>query len=191
MTDLGRLRAPRPHRTDAGRNYDAILAAARTAFAELGNEAPLEEIARRAGVGIATLYRNFPTRDLLIENVYISEVEAVRQAADDLAELAPGDAWTAWLRRFVEYIGTKRALLAGINRDSLTFKSCREALYEAGEPLLARAQRDGSVRPDATIDDVIRLVSGVASVDFADDEQREHVLAMAFDGLRPVRREQH
>jgi AcrR family transcriptional regulator len=191
MTDLGRLRAPRPHRTDAGRNYDAILSTARTAFAELGTDAPLEEIARRAGVGIATLYRNFPTRDLLIENVYITEVEAVRQAADDLAGLAPADALTAWLRRFVEYIGTKRALLAGMNRDSATFKSCREALYEAGEPLLARAQRDGSVRPDVTIDDVIRLVSGVAGVDFVNADQREHLLAVAFDGLRSARREQH
>jgi AcrR family transcriptional regulator len=187
MTDLARLRAPRPHRTDAGRNYDAVLAAARTAFAELGTDAPLEEIARRAGVGIATLYRNFPTRDQLIASVYITEVEAVRQAAADLAELAPSDALTAWLRRFVEYIGAKRALLAGMSKDSATFKTCREALYEAGEPLLARAQRDGSVRPDVTIDDVIRLVSGVVGVDVVDADQREHLLAVAFDGLRPVR----
>lgn len=184
MTDLARLRTPRPHRADAGRNFDAILAAARTAFTELGADAPLDEIARRAGVGIATLYRNFPTREQLIENVYITEVEAVSQAAVDVANLDPWEALTTWLHRFVDYVGAKRALLAGLNRDSETFRACRTELFTAGGPLLERAQREGVVRPDVTIVDVMWMVSGVAGVNFGDPGQREHVLAVALDGLR-------
>ncbi|MEU8004172.1 helix-turn-helix domain-containing protein [Catellatospora sp. NPDC049111] len=183
MTDLEHLRPRRPHRADAGRNFDAILAAARSAYAELGAGVSLEEIARRAGVGIATLYRHFPTREQLIENVYFAEVEDICTAADDVADLDPGQALTAWLRRFVGYIGAKRTLINELNRESEMFKGCRGALYAAGGPLLARAQEQGRVRPDVTIDDVMRMVSGIASVEFADAAQRDHVLAVALDGL--------
>jgi AcrR family transcriptional regulator len=183
VNDLARLRTPRPHRADAGRNFDAILAAARTAFTELGADAPLDEIARRAGVGIATLYRNFPTREQLIENVYITEVEAVAQAAVDGASLDPWGGLTRWLRRYVDYVGAKRALITGLNRDSATFQACRDELFAAGSPLLERAQRDGAVRPDVTIVDVMWLVSGVAGVG-GDPDRREKVLAVALDGLR-------
>ncbi|MEU7590480.1 helix-turn-helix domain-containing protein [Micromonospora sp. NPDC049230] len=183
MTTLTHLRVARPHRADAARNYDAILAAARVAFAEQGADAPLEEVARRAGVGIATLYRNFPTREVLIENVYVSEVEAVCEAAEDVGSLAPRDALDAWLRRFVEYIGAKRPLAAGLNRESAAYQECRRALYAAGGPLLERAQRAREVRADVTIDDVMRLASAIASGHFPRAEQRDHVLTVALDGL--------
>src|ERR1700712_4737164 len=81
----------RPQRADARRNFDALLAAARDAFAENGTEASLEDIARRAGVGIGTLYRNFPTRQDLFESVYVGEVEQLCQAAEDVAALPPWD----------------------------------------------------------------------------------------------------
>lgn len=174
----------RPQRADARRNFDALLVAARDAFAEDGAGASLEDIARRAGVGIGTLYRNFPTRDALVEAVYVEEVEAVVRAADDAASLEPWEAVQAWLRRFLLYVGTKKALLEGLNKDSPVLLSCRTSLYAAGEPLVRRAQEAGELRPDATIGDVIRMVSGIAGVAFDDDEQRDRVVAMAIDGLR-------
>ena len=183
-TDTVHAGVARPLRADARRNYDALLVAAREAFSADGTGASLEDIARRAGVGIGTLYRNFPTRDALIEAVYVGEVDAVVQAAQDAAALEPWAAVQAWLRRFVSYIGTKHALLEGLNKDSPVLMTCRTSLYEAGEPLVRRAQEAGELRGDASIGDVIRMVSGIAGVAFDDDEQRDRVIAMAIDGLR-------
>src|SRR4051812_30054210 len=183
-TAFEELAARGPKRADARRNYNAILGAARAAFAERGIDVALEEIARRADVGIATLYRNFPTREDLIESVYVDEVRAVCAAAAEFEDLEPWDALVAWLRRFVTYVGTKRALVAGLNRGSVTFHHCRGALYAAGGPLLRCAQDAGAVRTDASIDDVMRLVTGIAGGTFEDDAQRDHVLAMAIDGIR-------
>src|SRR5438094_2838020 len=86
----------RPKRADARRNYDKILAAAREAFAEGGASTSLEEIARRAGVGIGTVYRHFPNRQALLEAVYVDEVEALGRSAGDLEGLPPWDAFVAW-----------------------------------------------------------------------------------------------
>ncbi|WP_158862249.1 TetR/AcrR family transcriptional regulator [Leifsonia sp. AG29] len=183
-TDTVRAGIVRPQRADARRNFDALLAAAREAFAADGTGASLEDIARRAGVGIGTLYRNFPTRDALVEAVYVDEVDAVVRAAHEAEALEPWEAVTAWLARFVVYIGTKRALLEGLNKESPVLLSCRTSLYDAGAPLLRRAQEAGELRADATIGDVIRMVSGIAGVAFDDDAQRDRVIAMAIDGLR-------
>jgi AcrR family transcriptional regulator len=184
MTNLAELALRRPRRIDARRNYDALIAASRQAFAELGTDAPLEEIARRADVGIATLYRNFATREALIESVYLEEVEAVCNAADEVSELDPWEALVTWLDRLVAAIGAKRALIDGLNKDSFALKVCREGLYAAGEPLLTRAQEGHLVRNDANIDDVLRLVTGITAIGFVSIEQRDKVLAMALDGLR-------
>ena len=174
----------RPSRADARRNYDALIGAARQSFAEMGTDAPLEEIARRADVGIATLYRNFPTREVLIESVYLEEVEAVCAAAADFAGLEPWDALVAWLGRFVAYVGTKRVLIEALNRNSSTLKVCRDGLYVAGGPLLERAQQAGLVRADTDIDDIMRMVSGITAAGFVSPEQRDRVLSIALDGLR-------
>ncbi|MDB5586743.1 MAG: TetR/AcrR family transcriptional regulator [Devosia sp.] len=174
----------RPHRADARRNFDALLTAARTAFAENGTEASLEDIARRAGVGIGTLYRNFPTRAVLIEAVYIDGAEDLVRAAAEVAGLPPWEALQRWLWRFVEYAATKKVLIEALNRESAMVRSCRDAFYNAGEPLLKRAQAAGEVRADTDIDDVMRLIAGVAGVTFPSAEQRQRVLAMAIDGLR-------
>jgi AcrR family transcriptional regulator len=174
----------RPQRADARRNFDALLAAARDAFAAQGTEASLEDIARRAGVGIGTLYRNFPTRRDLFESVYVGEVEQLCQAAADLAAEPPWEALSGWLDRFVGYAATKRAIYEALNRDSDIFRTCREAMFEAGEPLLRRAQQAGVVRTDVTFDDVLRLVSGITAATYADDAQRDRVLAVALSGLR-------
>jgi AcrR family transcriptional regulator len=181
VTDLLALR--RPLRADAQRNFDALIIAAREAFTELGTDASLEEIARRAGVGIATLYRNFPNREELIELVYITEVVALCTYGDELTDLAPWDALVAWLRRFVCYMGTKRALIDGLNRESDAFGVCRDALYASGGPLLWRAQEGGFVRTDMDTDDIMRFVIGITAVNLKDDAQRERIFAMAMDGI--------
>jgi AcrR family transcriptional regulator len=178
----------RPKRADALRNYEKVLAAAREAFAEGGESTALEEIARRAGVGIGTLYRHFPNRQALLEALYIDEVEDVCRSA---AELEAGDPWEAlnsWLERFVAYIATKRALahelLNYLDQDAPLFQSSRAALYASGEPLLKRAQDAGVVRPDVSIGDVIQLVVSIAKLPTADPGQIEHLLRVALDGLR-------
>ncbi|MFB7886187.1 TetR/AcrR family transcriptional regulator [Microbacterium sp. NPDC056057] len=179
------LDARRPQRADAARNFDALVAAGRLAFAEEGSGASLEDIARRAGVGIGTLYRNFPTRDDLIETLYLGEVDALARAADEVSDLEPWEALRAWLDRFVAYVGTKHALLDGLNRRSPVLAECRTIMLSAGEPLLERAQAAGDVDPDISIGDVVKLVSGVAAVASFDDEaQRRRVLNLAINAIR-------
>ena len=176
---------PRPQRADARRNYEKLISAAREAFAEDGTAASLEDIARRAGVGIGTLYRHFPTRQDVFESVYVDEVEALCRTASELpTDLSPWDALVAWLHRFVLYAATKRALAEALNRDSQVFLSCRGEIYAAGEPLLRRAQDAGEARPDTSFDDVVRLISGITMIHFAEPDQIERVLGVALDGLR-------
>jgi AcrR family transcriptional regulator len=180
--------ARKPKRADALRNYEALIAAARDAFAEGGTATSLEEIARRAGVGIGTLYRNFPSRQDLLEAVYVGEVQALCQSAEDFAQLEPWDALVAWLHGFIGYMATKQAL-AGALLDYLDpgsdfFRGCRGAFYSAGEPLLARAQEAGVVRADTNVGEVIQMVSGVSKIPVGDPEQIRHILDMAIDGLR-------
>ncbi|MEV6932299.1 helix-turn-helix domain-containing protein [Dactylosporangium sp. NPDC051485] len=174
----------RPQRADARRNFDALIAAARDAFAERGSGASLEEIARRAGVGIGTLYRNFPTRQDLFDAVYTDEIEALCRAAGDVADLPPWDALAAWLRRFVGYLATKRAIIEEINRDSAMIRGARESMYRAADALLTRAQEAGLARTDVSSDDLLRMISGLTAGGYVDDAQRERVLTVALDGIR-------
>jgi AcrR family transcriptional regulator len=178
----------RPKRADARRNYDKVIAAAREAFAEGGTSTSLEEIARRAEVGIGTLYRNFPNRQALLEAVYVGELDGLCRAADELEDLEPWDALVGWLRRFVGYMATKQALahelLDYMDREAPLFKSCRTMMYEAGEPLLERAQAAGTVRPDIGLSDVIQMVGGIAKIQGAETAQIERILDIALDGLR-------
>jgi AcrR family transcriptional regulator len=179
----------RPKRADARRNYEKVLAAAREAFAEGGESTALEEIARRAGVGIGTLYRNFPNRQALVEALYLEEVEEVcRSASEQLEGADPWEALNGWFERFVGYVATKQVLAAELvnylGRDAQLFRASRAALWEAGEPLLKRAQEAGVVRPDVEIGDVMHMVMGIAKVPAADPEQTRHILRIALDGLR-------
>ena len=189
IEETPQTRLTRPKRADARRNYDKVLAAAREAFAEGGESTALEEIARRAGVGIGTLYRNFPNRQALLETLYLEEVEEICRSAAEVDETAdPWEALTGWFERFIGYIATKQALAAELlnylDRDAALFKASRTALWAAGEPLLARAQAAGVVRPDVEISDVIPMVMGIAKIPAADPEQTKHILRVALDGLR-------
>ncbi|MDT0433371.1 MULTISPECIES: TetR/AcrR family transcriptional regulator [Streptomyces] len=176
--------ARRPHRKDAARNYDALLVAAREAFAENGAEASLEDIARRAGVGIGTLYRNFPTRRHLFESVYAAEVDELVRVAQQVAALEPWEALTTWLRRFTDYMVTKRAVREALDDESETFLACRESMYAAGGPLFERAQAAGTARTDMDFGDLLRLFAGVTGTTVTDDAQRDRLLAIALDGVR-------
>jgi AcrR family transcriptional regulator len=178
----------RPKRADARRNYEKVLAAARDAFAEGGESTSLEQIARRAGVGIGTLYRNFPNRQALLEALYVDEVEEVCRSASQLEDADPWEALKAWFERFISYLSTKRALahelLNYLDQDAELFKVCRASLFAAGEPLLKRAQDTGVVRPDVNIAEVIQMVIGIAKIPAGDPRQVEHILQVALDGLR-------
>src|SRR3954449_10449066 len=139
----------RPKRADALRNYEKLVAAGREAFTEADRSASLEDVARRAGVGIGTLYRHFPTRTDLVQAIYVDEVEALSRSAGELAaDVDPWEALTAWLGRFVGYVATKQALADELfavtdPERQAVFAGCRAMLYGAGEPLLRRATGAG------------------------------------------------
>lgn len=179
---------PRALRADAQRNRDRLLTAAKGVFTERGSDASLEEIARRAGVGVGTLYRHFPTRQDLIEAVYVEEVQALcRSAADDI-HASSWDALARWFHRFVDYVATKRALaqelMAAVGGDAPVFRACHDAIAAAGEPLLERAKADGVVRADVDFSDVLRMVSGITMIRNAEPADIRRVLTVALDGLR-------
>jgi AcrR family transcriptional regulator len=186
-------RASRPMRADAQRNYARLLEAAGAAFVSRGaDDASLEEIARRAGVGIGTLYRHFPTRQALLEAVYRDQVESLSARAEELRGAAsPGDALAEWMRALVKFSSTKRsmtsALLATFGTDSELLSACATVIRGSAESLLTRAQQAGAVRPDADAGDVIRLVHAVsiATEKAPDPGQADRMLALIMDGLRP------
>jgi AcrR family transcriptional regulator len=177
----------RRKRVDARVNHDKLVAAARALFTERGTSAPLEDVAERAGVGIGTLYRHFPTRQTLLEAVYVDEVEAMARAANDLAGLPPWDALSGWLHQYVGFAATKRALneaLMETDPDSNVLRTCRTAIVGAGTALIERAQRAGVVRTDTDFMDVVRMVGAIAMVPTEDAEQKNRLLELALDGLR-------
>ena len=175
-------------RADAARNRERILEAARAAFADPEAEVSMAEISRRAGVGMATLYRNFPGRRELLEALYVDEVNAVCEAAETIDAATPGAAFSAWLRRFFAYFTSKRHVAAELlqhTEDSdPVFSESRSRVFEAGGPLLAAAQRSGEVRADLTLEQVLNLVIAIARIP-GDEPYLEPILQTALDGLRP------
>ncbi|ABW10909.1 regulatory protein TetR [Parafrankia sp. EAN1pec] len=186
--------AERPLRADARRNYNLILDAAGSAVAQHGAEASLEDIARRAGVGSATLHRHFPSRHALLEAVFRDRVEALCAAARDLAaDLDPERALVAWLRAVAVHIASNRGLAASLihgARDPALDTTCHALVVNAGEALLANARRARAVRPDVAIIDLLKLANavGLAMEQEADGAaEAERLLMLAIDGVRPRR----
>jgi AcrR family transcriptional regulator len=176
-------------RADAQRSHARLLAAATAAFAEKGADAPLEDIARRAGVGIGTLYRHFPTRLDLQAAVFRSQVNSVCARAQDLLESAtPEQAFAGWIRALAGYLVTKRglshALISALGKDSELISSCWVAMRDTADRLLVRAQEAGVVRADITAMDVMRLVHGIAVSTEQAPEQADRLLSLMLDGLR-------
>jgi AcrR family transcriptional regulator len=180
---------PRPMRADAQRNYARLLAVAKDAFGEHGADAPLDDIAKRAGVGAGTLYRHFPTRDSLMAAVYRDDVAELSAQAHDLLErMPPEEALAEWMRMQIAYIIRKRglgtALVTLLGRDSELFAWCRDALRDAGGALLQAAQRAGTVRTDVDAADLLRLGHSIAVATEHAPEDAERLLTVVLDGLR-------
>jgi AcrR family transcriptional regulator len=184
------LPSSRPTRADAARNYDLLVTAAREAFAEHGTDTSLEEIARRAGVGIGTLYRRFPNRVALLEAVYVDEIQSVCDRAYGFAEqLEPFEALAAWLRSFVGYGLSKKSLASeltvALGKDSPFFQSCKVNVQEAGQLLLDKAKATGEVRPELELMDIMRLVGGINMGRDMEPDQANRLLDIVLCGLRP------
>ncbi len=177
-------------RADAERNREKILAAARTAFAASSDaEVSMAEISRRAGVGMATLYRNFPGRRELLEALYTDEVDAVCRAAETVEGETPGEVLAAWLQRFFAFLAGKRGiaseLLEHTGRDDEIFGGSRARVLAAAEPLLVTAQRSHEVRDDVSLEQVMDMIAAIARID-GDPEYLRPILRTTLDGLRPV-----
>jgi AcrR family transcriptional regulator len=182
-------------RADARRNRVRVLEAAEEVFAAKGTSASTGEIARAAGVGIGTVFRHFPTKEALLEAIYIARMERLTDDAESAAAAAdPGAAFFAFFERMVEQSATKKAYsealtVAGIDVQSLIAPVARN-LHKAISALLARAQKAGAVRSDVRVGDVIALLKGAShAAEYAgrDRAVQARTLAVIFDGLRPRR----
>lgn len=180
-----------PLRADARRNKQKLIEAAAAAFAEYGVETSLEDIARRAGVGIGTLYRHFPTREHLVEVVYRRELEILAAAAGDLAQThVPDAALEEWMRRFVGYIATKRGMANSLRilltSNSTLFAEGSGVLRSALDDLLRRAIEARVVRRDIDTTDLLHALSSIYSIPDAPDwrDRSYRLIGLLMDGLR-------
>jgi AcrR family transcriptional regulator len=181
----------RPMRADARRNYERLLEEARRAFAEHGVEASLEDVARRAGVGIGTLYRHFPTRDALLETLLRARFDGQAERARELlAHPEPLSALQTWLLGLGEATATYRGLVE-LTADALDDESSRlyascHAVREAGSQLVERAQRTGGLRADVTTHELLLLLHAAswAGPHLPGGAGTQRLLALVFDGLR-------
>ncbi len=193
MTKTPQKAAPRPAgqlRADARQNHARLLAAASEAFAEHGADAPLEDIARRAGVGIGTLYRHFPTRLDLQAAAFRNQVSLLCGRAQELLdEGPPGRAFYSWIKIFAGYMASKRglsrALMEALGKDSEVLSTCWAAMRDTTERTLTQAQEAGLIRSDVAPIDVMRLVHGVVSGTEHAPDQTPRLLCIMLDGLRP------
>lgn len=157
----------RKPRADSLRNREHLLATAKSVFNEAGTGVALDEIARRAGVGIGTLYRHFPTRNALVAAVYRREVEQLAQAAERLlAEKPPVEAMELWFEELVVYMATKRVLVPALRADPeegpKAFAYSGPSIRDSLASLVRAAARAGEIRPDLDDEDIQRLLAGVA-----------------------------
>ncbi|WP_432825562.1 TetR/AcrR family transcriptional regulator [Dactylosporangium sp. CA-092794] len=187
--------AVRPLRVDARRNRERIMAAAAAAFAKDGAEASLEDIARKAGVGSATLHRHFASRHALLEAVFHEGVESLRDRAQALArEVRPEVALTAWLREVGTYVASTRGLAASMlplpqagAEDQAEPSTCYAMLAAAGSDLLDTAVRAGMVRPQVAIDDLLTLVNAISLVTERHPQgpaEADRLLELMIEGIR-------
>jgi AcrR family transcriptional regulator len=181
-------------RADARANQDRLLAAAARAFARDGTATSLKAIARDAGVGIATLYRRFPTREQLVWAVYRSEVDRICAAADDLlARLAPIDALRAWMEEFLGFLASKHGLAdvlgATLADDDALRLEIRTLLTTALDQLIRAGIEDHALRPDIAASDVILALGGTALIAGEADqrEQAGRLLDLLMAGLCVIR----
>src|ERR1700732_3430420 len=196
MTHQPAMQKRKP-RADAIRNRERVLEAAKAVFSQGGPEASLETVARRAGVGIGTLYRHFPTREALYEAVYRREVEQLVELAQHLeAKMAPVEALRRWLRAGVEFIATKKGMAAALamtahGSSDLAAYSLDRLSRAVGE-LLQRAVAAGEIRADIDPEDLLRALVGMCYAHDRPGWQAKvlHLVDVFIDGLcrRPDKR---
>ncbi|RGA05800.1 TetR/AcrR family transcriptional regulator [Microbispora triticiradicis] len=183
-------------RSDARRNVERLVEMATRVFEEQGPEAPLSEVARAAGVGTATLYRRFPTREALLAAVYAGHVEALAVRADELAASSedPSVALVGWLHEFarllIEHRGMKGLITGRYEGDAELFRSCRRSLSRAVDALLRPAQEAGVIRPDVDAERTLILINAVvlAAGQAGDDrDETGRLIDLVISGFR-VRR---
>jgi AcrR family transcriptional regulator len=179
---------PAAKRSDAERNRNKILTVARAAFDDPGAEVSMAEISRRAGVGMATLYRNFPGRRELVEALYTEEVGAICKAAEARGGQTPGESLVSWLRQLHAFFASKRQIAAELlkHTDSSdpVFGTNRARVIAAGQPLLAAAQHSGEIRDDLTVEQVLDIFHAIATI-HGGTGYVQPILQTALDGLRP------
>ncbi|GAA0669412.1 TetR/AcrR family transcriptional regulator [Streptomyces samsunensis] len=180
----------RPLRADAQRNREKILSAAVRIFAEEGLNAHLERIAKEAGVGTGTLYRNFPTRELLIEAAYRNELARLCDAAPELlAALPPREAMRVWLGRFMDYANAKLGMadaLRGVVASGVNpYAQSHEMIQDALSLLMDAAVTAGVIRSDISATDMFAALTGIALASGKPEqrEQADRLLDLTLDGL--------
>lgn len=179
----------RPMRADARRNYDRLVAAARDVFAAEGEGASMETLARKAGVGVGTLYRHFPKRIDLVEAVYTTDVDELVQAGEEaVATLEPWPAVVAILEAFVRYAMSKRTFLnelrEAFEKNPDLRSASRERIDAVTNLVVRRAQDAGVVRTDVDGADVTQLLGPMCTSPTMTGEQSERLLPLILDGLR-------
>ncbi len=185
-----RGRGHRRVRADAQRNMDALLEAAMAVFATSGVDAPVRQIAAKAGVGLGTVYRHFPQRSDLIAAVFRHEIDACADAAPVLAVAhEPGEALARWMLRYVDFVAAKRGLAPALHSGDPAFDTLRayfeQRLRPALQTLLASAAAAGEVRTDVDADDILGAVASLCMHAF--DQGPEHarrMVSLFVDGLR-------
>jgi len=193
MTNKRSMTARKP-RADSLRNRERILEVAKEAFTHQGATASLDEIAKQAGVGAGTLYRHFPTRDVLIEGVYRNEVEKLAAAAARFAEtMSPIEALRAWMLLLVDYIAAKHIIAPALNSvvggPSRLYEGSRTMIHGAIDELVKRAKRSGDLRRDLDAYDLLRALIGVSHVGSGADWQQSarRLVDILIAGSRPLK----
>jgi AcrR family transcriptional regulator len=188
LSDAG-ARAPR---ADAARNRDMVLAAATRAFASAEVEPSMRAIAREAGVGIATLYRHFPTRESLVDAVYQDQVQRLTLGARELlGQLPPAKAMRRWMDLFADWLATKHGmldtLLAMIESGEIADAQTRAVLLEAITTILDAGRAAGDLRADISAEDIAASLLGIFGVAGKPGQrtQADRLLNLLMDGLRP------
>jgi AcrR family transcriptional regulator len=179
-------------RADASRNRDGLLAAATRAFASSDAEPSMRAIAREAGVGIATLYRHFPTRESLVDAVYHDQVERLTVGARELLEqFAPAEAMRRWMDLFGDWLMTKHGmintLLAMIESGEIALAQTRAELLDVITSILEAGRAAGDLRADVTAEDIAASLLGIFTVAGKPGQrpQADRLLNLLMDGLRP------
>ena len=182
----------RPLRADARRKREAILTAAVDVFAERGVDIALDEVARRANVGIATLYRHFPTREALIAGAYVQEIERLCDGVPDLlARMSPDEALLAWMKRFIGYVAGKPGMALALKSivfttDAAGLQASHDRIYTALGELLAAGQRAGVFRSGVAAEDLANALSGIslANSQLGAEARANRLIDLLVDGLR-------